>query len=191
MKARQWSIGSVALVVSLVGLLLLGVLALAARATAPPSHKVTICHAHPADSLTGPWVEITADVASVGYQQSGHQDEHDGDIIPPWEYTDAEGGVFSYPGKGDQAILENGCVALNPSPSPTESPSPSPSETGSPSPTTSPPVVTTQPPPPDKHTAKPPKNTAYTGFNGKAAAGAGILLAAGLGCLWYARKLKV
>jgi hypothetical protein len=82
---------------------------ISASATKPESHKVTICHAHPADSLTGPWVSISVDVASVGYQHSGHQDEHDGDIIPPYSYGD-----FSYEGKGDQSILANGCVAPEP-----------------------------------------------------------------------------
>lgn len=79
--------------------------------TAPnPEHKVTICHATPPDTAAQGYVSITVDVASVGYQHSGHQDQHDADIIPPYSYTDAEGHTFSYPGKGDQSILANGCV---------------------------------------------------------------------------------
>lgn len=154
-----------------------------AVATQPnPGHKVTICHAHPADSIDGPWVSITVDVASVGYQHSGHQDQHDGDIIPPWSYTDDEGGEFSYPGKGDQSILENGCKASTP----TETPPP----TVTPPPTTPPPVVTVVPPPPGKPPVHPPTTTASTGLNTRALAGMLVLGAAGLGALWYARKLK-
>jgi hypothetical protein len=80
-----------------------------AGATKPPEHLVTICHATPPDTAAQGWVQITVDVASVGYQQSGHQSEHDADIIPPWSYGD-----FDYPGKGDQAILENGCEPVDP-----------------------------------------------------------------------------
>ncbi len=153
-----------------------------AGATPPnPEHKVTICHAHPADSLTGPWVSITVDVASVGYQHSGHQDEHDGDIIPPYEYTDAEGVVFSYPGKGDQAILANGCVAIEPSPTPT----PSPTESPTPSPTPSEgcrPRCGHQPPPSINPTGT---DLAHTG----APVGllAGIMAALALGGLYLLR----
>jgi len=88
----------------------------AALATAPnPEHKVTICHATPADTAAEGWVSITVDVASVGYMQSGHQDEHDADIIPPWSYTDGNSDTVSYDGKNwdatGQAILRNGCKA--------------------------------------------------------------------------------
>ena len=121
----------------LASVVLLTFLATPASASPPPEHRVTICHATPPDTAANGWVEITVDVASVGYRHSGHEDEHDADIIPPYEYDD-----FSYPGKGDQAILANGCVSTTPSPSQTPSPSPS----GSPSPSQSPsPSVTPSP----------------------------------------------
>jgi hypothetical protein len=43
-------------------------------------------------------------------------------------------------------------------------------------------------PPPNKPPAKTPPKTAFTGFNGKAAAAAGILASLGAGCLYLARK---
>lgn len=88
-------------------------------ATPPPEHKVTICHATPADTAANGWVAIEVDVASVGYQQSGHQDEHNADIIPAWSYTNNEGQTVSFSGKNlstnfggktGAQILSNGCV---------------------------------------------------------------------------------
>ncbi len=118
--------------------LLAGVIALTlalttgvAHATPPVQHKVTICHAHPADSLTGPWVSITVDIASTGYQHSGHQDEHDGDIIPPYSYDDDGDGVpdFEFAGKNwdevGQAVYANDCVAPGETPPPPVEPEPS------------------------------------------------------------------
>lgn len=97
-----------------------------AVATKPnPEHKVTICHARPPDTAANGWVEITVDVASVGYKKAGHESEHDADIIPPYSYEDEDGNVFSYPGKGDQSILANGCEDPDdptPTPTPTEDP---------------------------------------------------------------------
>ena len=145
-----------------------------ALATKPnPEHKATICHATPPDTAAQGWVEITVDVASVGYQQSGHEDQHDADIIPPYSYTDADGNVFSYPGKGDQAILANGCEALTPSPS--TPPPTTPPPTVSPSTGTPPPTVTPTTAPPTVHpthhtkgpnhhgTIHPSKGLAFTG----------------------------
>ena len=108
-----------------------------------PEHEVTICHAHPADSLTGPWVSITVDVASTGYKNAGHESEHDGDIIPPYAYTASDGTVFTYAGKGDQTILANGCEGGTPSPTPTPSPSPSDSPSPPPTSTSTPPASST------------------------------------------------
>ena len=106
-----------------------------ALATQPnPEHKVTICHAKPPDTAANGYNSITVDVASVGYQHSGHEDQHDADVIPPYSYTGADGTVFTYSGKGDQAILANGCKAVSPSPTPSPSPSPEPSESPSPEP---------------------------------------------------------
>jgi hypothetical protein len=75
----------------------------------PVEHLVTICHATPPNTAAQGWVGITVNVASVGYQQSGHQDEHDADIIPPYDFGD-----FEFAGKGDQSILANGCVPVDP-----------------------------------------------------------------------------
>lgn len=166
----------------------------AAHATQPnPEHKVTICHAHPADSVTGPWVSITVDVASVGYQHQGHESEHDGDIIPPYSYTDVEGNTFSYEGKGDQDILANGCVIV-----PDESPSPTPPPT-TPPPTTKPPTChddgscftpTWRPTWTPTGGATPGQHPlAHTGFDAGDAAIAGSVLAAlGLGSLALRRR---
>lgn len=85
------------------------VFATSASASKPPSHLVTICHATPPDTAADGYVEITVDVASVGFVQSGHADQHDADIIPAYTFDG-----FSFPGKNwdsdGQAILNNGCV---------------------------------------------------------------------------------
>jgi hypothetical protein len=93
-----------------------------ALATRPkPEHKITICHATPPDTAANGYHDITVDVASVGYQNSGHQSEHDADIIPPWQYTD-DGDTFSFPGKNwtdaGQAIWRNGCEVPDEEPPP-------------------------------------------------------------------------
>lgn len=192
---------------------IVGMLGAVSSATPPnPDHRVTICHAHPADSLTGPWVEITVDVASVGYQHSGHEDQHDGDVIPPYTYTARDGTVFTYAGKGDQEILANGCEAIEPSPTPTPTetvtPTPTPTDTPSPTPTptcTSPTPVhcgpSPTPTPTDTHSPKPPhtseppattpRNTAFTGNDTAVPIVVGvILLAIGLGLLWLGRRVS-
>lgn len=80
----------------------------AATATQPPHHKVTVCHATPADTAADGWHRIRVDIASSGYVKAGHSTEHDADIIPPYTY-----GSFSFPGKNwdaaGQAIHANGC----------------------------------------------------------------------------------
>jgi hypothetical protein len=105
--------------------------AIPALATKPaPSHKVTICHATPPDTAANGWVAITVDIASTGYKQSGHQDQHDADIIPAYNYR----GVFVYNGKNldtyfygalGSDILANGCVSPSESVAPSESATPS------------------------------------------------------------------
>lgn len=87
---------------ALIGVVALTVLvpATLAGATQPnPEHRVTICHATPPDTAANGWHAITPDIASVGFQHSGHQSEHDADIIPAYQYTDAQGGTFFYDGK--------------------------------------------------------------------------------------------
>jgi hypothetical protein len=97
-----------AFTVSAVGLAVLGLatagLGFAGETAAPPSHKVTICHA--THSATNPYVAITVDVSSAGEAQilHGHR-EHSDDVIPTFVYD----GV-TYPGQGDQSILANGCI---------------------------------------------------------------------------------
>lgn len=168
-----------------------------AHATQPsPEHKVTICHAHPADTAASGYNEIEVDVASVGYQQSGHQDEHDADIIPPWSYTVGES-TFSYDGKNwtdeGQAIWNNHCEV--PSSTTTEPPTTTTtvvSSTTSVAPTTtappssSPTVVSSTPPGASASPATTPE-LAFTGHNlaaiiGEAVAG---VLAISLGLFLY------
>lgn len=100
----------------------LGIFATVALATKPPEHKVTICHAKPADTAANGWNARAVDVASVGYRQSGHQDQHAADIIPAWSYTDGESTVSfgglnldtDFGGSTGADILANGCVKPTP-----------------------------------------------------------------------------
>lgn len=71
--------------------------------------KVTICHSVEGKGETGfGYNIITVNFNSIADAQSvgGHGD-HEGDIIPPYTYTDPQGTV-NYPGKGDQSRLP-GC----------------------------------------------------------------------------------
>ena len=78
-----------------------------------PSHKVTICHATPPDTAEQGYNSIEVDVAAAGGQMSGHQDQHNADIIPPWSYggTDFAGKNWDATGR---AIYDNGCVVPSP-----------------------------------------------------------------------------
>lgn len=98
-------------ILAVIGIIILGVLMMG---TKPEGHQVTICHATPPDSASNGWHEITVDIASIGYQQSGHQDQHNADIIPAYNYSDG----FSFGGKNmgtnfdghtGAEILANGC----------------------------------------------------------------------------------
>ena len=116
----------------------------AAQATAPPDHKVTICHA--TASATNPFVQISVDIASSGYLQAGHS-LHADDIIPPYTYGD-----FSYPGlnwDADHIAICNASAATEPTPTPTNTvptPSPSPSQpSASPNPSPTPPAAGVNP----------------------------------------------
>jgi hypothetical protein len=110
-RQKRTVIGLIVAIALSVGTVL--ALSLAASATAPPEHLVTICHATPPDTAAQGYQSITVDVASIGYQQSGHQDQHDADIIPPYSY-----GEVSFAGKNwtsvGQAIWNNGCVVPDP-----------------------------------------------------------------------------
>jgi len=68
---------------------------------------VTLCHATPPDTAANGYNEITTDDDGA---LNGHNDQHDADIIPPFNYY---GG--SFPGKNwtteGEAILKNKCVA--------------------------------------------------------------------------------
>jgi hypothetical protein len=100
---------------TLIALATLAIAAGGVSATQPaPDHKVTICHATPPDTAENGWRAITVDIASTGYQHSGHQDQHDADIIPAYDYPG-----FTFAGKNLDTyfygvlgadILANGCV---------------------------------------------------------------------------------
>ena len=118
---RRWlfrNIGWIA-AAALVALLALLPAAQSVFGSAPPEHKVTICHATPPDTAANGWVTLEVDVASVGYQHAGHESEHDADIIPPYAY-----GEFTFDGKNwdaaGQATWGNDCVAVEATVAPTE-----------------------------------------------------------------------
>jgi hypothetical protein len=130
------------------GLFTAGAFAASTLANQPPkppgpgaSHeKVTICHATHSDK--NPFVEITVNINSIeDAQHLGGHLEHPGDVIPPYTFTD-EHGSFSFPGQGNQELLENGCE-LTEGPPPTNPPPTNPPPT-EPPPTNPPP---TNPPP--------------------------------------------
>ena len=77
-------------------------------------HKVSICHVTASDK--NPYNLLSVDAASV--IKDGHGDHSKNgrtDIIPPFSYVDTKGNAVSYPGKGDQSILANGCEVDAPS----------------------------------------------------------------------------
>jgi hypothetical protein len=83
-------------------------------ATAPVGHETYVCHAVPPDTAAEGYIKLFVDVASVGYQQAGHESEHDADIIPAYSYTDSSQVLHTYDGKNwdstGEAIWDNGCV---------------------------------------------------------------------------------
>ena len=126
---------------------------------AKPADKIGICHA--ASSTSNPYVKATVDVNSTDL--SGHESHTGplfeegmtsgwGDIIPPIADILPEG--RNWP--AGQAILENGCKLVQPSPTPTptetSSPTPTPTETSSPTPT---PTETSSPTPTPTETTSP------------------------------------
>jgi len=109
--------------------------ALADHRDVPPGdtfQPVTFCHAAPPDNPNR-YVTITTDNAAVIV---GHSQQHDGDIIPPFEYVDANDEVQSFPGQNtDQLdVIENGCVV----PTPTTTPPPTTTSTTTTTTSTSP-----------------------------------------------------
>ena len=149
---RNWTSVAGLIFASGLFLALTGGTVLVASASAPPNHKVTICHATGSDH--NPYVVLTPDIASAGYLQGGHnghtgpiwvsgdQAAHInwGDIIPPYTYVRADGTTFTYAGMNwtaeGQAIWANGCVLPGqPTPTPSTSPTPESSPTALPTPT--------------------------------------------------------
>jgi hypothetical protein len=106
----------------------------AVMGSAPPNHKIVICHATPPETAANGWNMIEVDVASVGYQHAGHESRHDADIIPPYTY-----GGASFPGKNwttlGQAIWDNDCRAVAPTVAPTAVPTVTPTVAPTPTPT--------------------------------------------------------
>jgi Domain of unknown function DUF11 len=88
------------------------------HSSAPPrvrsDQRVVICHG----TGNGKWVRLAPSVDGVLNGHAGHPD----DIIPPFDYTLANGTTGSFPGLNwdaeGQAIYENGCVRPNPHPEP-------------------------------------------------------------------------
>ncbi len=125
-----------------VGLTVGGIASPAIATQESPVKKVTLCHARPPDTNKNGWIEITVGVAAA-IGPKGH-DHHAMDIIPPFTYQD-KSGIHQFKGlnwdaKG-QAVFNNGCKPVKPSPTPTKSksvsPTPSKSESVSPTPSKS------------------------------------------------------
>src|SRR4051812_223168 len=123
-------------------------------ASAAPQKDVTICHADSA--VSKPYQRITVDANSI-IKDNGHGSHTGpvyptpgwGDVIPPFEYADAGGGVASYPGlnwnAGGIAVWEASCSVVLTPPEPTEPPSPSESS-APPSESSAPPSESSVPP---------------------------------------------
>ena len=118
-----------------------------ALATQGDDHKVTICHATPPDTAKNGYNQIDVDISSSGHLKGGHQEKHDADIIPPYEFQTEEDGLFEYPGKNwteaGQAIYKNDCVVPTPTPTPTPTPEVTPTPTPEVTPTPTPAVTAT------------------------------------------------
>src|SRR3989344_1140159 len=131
-----WKISLPVITTGLVTTFLVSNLVLNSSALASHDDNVTICHKNNGSG----WSRITVDDDAVnGFGGGDHNtSQHQGgqDIIPPG-YWDANGRNWDTTG---QAIWNNNCNVLTPSPSPSVSPSPSPSPSVSPSPSPSPSV---------------------------------------------------
>jgi uncharacterized protein DUF11/prealbumin domain-containing protein len=86
---------------------------------AQPQTKVRICHA--TGSSSNPYVSQEPAIGNNGDLEGGHLN-HERDIIPPYEYVDANGDTQLFPGKNwteeGQAIWQNGCNIPPPPPTP-------------------------------------------------------------------------
>lgn len=109
----------------LVVVLILGFLFILGTTSEAKQEKITICHA--TNSVQNPYVQIEVAESAVDGEGKNDHSHHSRDIIPDVLNWDEEG----------QAIWNNGCRVVAPSPSPTVtvSPTPSPSPTISPNPT--------------------------------------------------------
>lgn len=196
MKARSWTLGSIALVLFLVGLAI-GWLVFPANATEGDPHQVVVCKyvGTPGEDerLQTGNNPIVVDTAAL------EKDGFDGTF--PFAFEDAQGNSIAIryaENSHDGDISEcPGYVSPTPTPTPTETPTP----TDTPTPSTPPTHHTKTPPPPDKHVTfcvAHPKDAscnippAMTGFSaGSVAVGAALLLLAGLGSLWFARRRSI
>src|SRR4051794_39843916 len=74
-----------------------------APSSAAPQEKQTICHG--TSAVSNPYVQNTVDVDSI-IKDNGHGSHTGpvyptpdwGDVIPPFDYTDSDGGRAHYPG---------------------------------------------------------------------------------------------
>ncbi len=96
--------------------------------------KVTVCHATPPDTAAQGWNLLSIDDDAAATNQSGHDQEHDADIIQAFSYWHKVGNgnsatweYLSYPGKNlttdfggftGAQILANDCVKPTPPPPP-------------------------------------------------------------------------
>ena len=106
----------------LAGLVCLSVVGIRPAASQPNDNKkVRICHATSAEK--NPYVSEEPAIANNGDLEGGHLDHTGpvfpaadwGDIIPPYDYVDADGVAQIFPGynwtPNGQAIWQNGCEA--------------------------------------------------------------------------------
>ena len=105
-------------------------------AAGPMGHRIAICHATGSES--NPYTQITVDKDGL----NGHG-EDSADIIPPFDGSNQGQHTYpAYPGlnwtESGQAIWENDCKVVDPTPTPTPTPTASPTTTPTESPTSSP-----------------------------------------------------
>lgn len=86
--------------------------------------KIRICHAKPADTAANGWVSINVSEKAIVTGTSKHATEHNADIIPFFTFDFSGGGTYA--GKNwdatGQAVWDNNCKALTPTPIPSPTP---------------------------------------------------------------------